>query len=114
DLAEAIARSPHLAFAGLMAYEAHLAGVPDDNPFAPMLDGAKRAMKRLARGPARAQRAAVLEELGRRGVSVPLFDGGGSGSAAWSAEDPSLTEVAAGSGFLDSHLFDGYRGLALT
>jgi D-serine deaminase-like pyridoxal phosphate-dependent protein len=113
DLAEAIGRSPHLVFAGLMAYEAHLAGLPDDNPFAPLLDAAKRAMKRLARGPVRAQRRAVVEELGRRGVNVPLFNGGGSGSIAWSAEDPSLTEVAAGSGFLDSHLFDGYRGLSL-
>ena len=44
---------------------------------------------------------------------MPLFNGGGTGSVAWSAEDPALTEVAAGSGFLDSHLFDGFRGLAL-
>lgn len=113
DFVEAIARAPGLVFGGLMAYEAHVAGLPDDNPFAPLLDGPKRAMKRFARGAVRAQRAAVVRELQRRGIAVPLFNGGGTGSVAWSAEDPALTEVAAGSGFLDSHLFDGYRGLAL-
>jgi D-serine deaminase-like pyridoxal phosphate-dependent protein len=46
-------------------------------------------------------------------MRIPLFNGGGTGSAGWSAADPSLTEVAAGSGFLDSHLFDGFRGLTL-
>jgi D-serine deaminase-like pyridoxal phosphate-dependent protein len=113
DLAEAVARSPHLVFAGLMAYEAHIAGVPDRNPFAPLLDGAKRAVKQLARGPARALRAEVRRAIEARGIAVPLFNGGGTGSVAWSADDPSLTEVAAGSGFLDSHLFDNFRGLAL-
>jgi D-serine deaminase-like pyridoxal phosphate-dependent protein len=113
DFAEAIARAPGLVFGGLMAYEAHVAGLPDDNPFAPLLDGPKRAMKRLARVAVRAQRAAVVAELARRGVALPLFNGGGTGSVAWSVEDPALTEVAAGSGFLDSHLFDGFRGLTL-
>jgi len=113
DLAEAARRSPHLTFAGLLAYEAHIAGVPDHSPLAPLLDGPKRALKRLARGPARAQRMEVRRALERRGIDVPLFNGGGTGSVAWSADDPALTEVAAGSGFLDSHLFDGFDGLAL-
>jgi D-serine deaminase-like pyridoxal phosphate-dependent protein len=113
ELAEAVQRSPHLTFAGLMAYEAHIAGVPDHNPLAPLLDGAKRALKRLSRGPLREQRAAVRRALERRGIAVPLFNGGGTGSVAWSADDPALTEVAAGSGFVDSHLFDGFDGLAL-
>ena len=41
----------------------------------------------------------------------PLFNGGGTGTLAACAREPALTEVTAGSGFLDSHLFDGYRGL---
>jgi D-serine deaminase-like pyridoxal phosphate-dependent protein len=48
----------------------------------------------------------------RRGAPVPLFNGGGTGSVAFSVADPSLTEVTAGSGFLDSHLFDHYEGLS--
>jgi len=114
DLAERIARDAHLSFAGLLAYEAHLAGVADDDRGAPLASGAKRALKALARGPVREQRLALVREIERRGLGVPLFNGGGTGSVAWSAEDPALTEVAAGSGFLDSHLFDGFRGLALT
>ncbi len=61
----------------------------------------------------REQRLALVHALERRGLGVPLFNGGGTGSVGWSAEDPALTEVAAGSGFLDSHLFDGFRGLEL-
>jgi D-serine deaminase-like pyridoxal phosphate-dependent protein len=113
DLAERIAEDPNLVFAGLQAYEAHLAGIPDIDPLAPVAAAAKRALKSRARGPVRAQRAAILEALAERGLAVTLFNGGGTGSVAWSADDPSLTEVAAGSGFLDSHLFDGFEGLAL-
>jgi D-serine deaminase-like pyridoxal phosphate-dependent protein len=113
DLAERIARDPHLSFGGVQAYEAHLAGLPDVDPLAPVMAGARRLLKGLAREPVRAQRQAIARELDRRGIAVPLFNGGGTGSAAWSAADPALTEVAAGSGFLDSHLFDGYRGLSL-
>jgi D-serine deaminase-like pyridoxal phosphate-dependent protein len=111
---ERVLGDPHLAFAGLLAYEAHIAGVPDHNLIAPALDALKRAMKRLAQGPAREQRAAIVAELARRGIAVPLFNGGGTGSVAWSSADPALTEVAAGSGFLDSHLFDGFEGLPLS
>jgi D-serine deaminase-like pyridoxal phosphate-dependent protein len=60
-----------------------------------------------------ALRREIKAELARRGLSIPLFNGGGTGSVAWSVQDPTLTEVTAGSGFLDSHLFDHYRGLAL-
>jgi D-serine deaminase-like pyridoxal phosphate-dependent protein len=113
DLAERIAADPHLSFGGLLAYEAHLAGLPDMDPHAPVLAGARRIVKGLAREPVRAQRAAIVRELGRRGIALPLFNGGGTGSVAWSAGDPALTEVAAGSGFVDSHLFDGFSGLSL-
>ncbi|APR74854.1 L-gulono-1,4-lactone oxidase [Minicystis rosea] len=112
-LAQAVHEHPHLGFAGLMAYEAHIAGMPDHNAVAPLLDAPKRAVKQLARGPARALRAEVRRAVERRGLAVPLFNGGGTGSVAWSVDDPTLTEVAAGSGFVDSHLFDGYDGLTL-
>jgi D-serine deaminase-like pyridoxal phosphate-dependent protein len=110
---EAILADRRLAFGGLLAYEAHLAGIPDVDARAPVQAGVKRALKALAREPVRAQRRAIARELERRGIALPLFDGGGTGSVAWSAEDPVLSEVAVGSGFLDSHLFDGFRGLAL-
>jgi D-serine deaminase-like pyridoxal phosphate-dependent protein len=104
---ERVQSDPHLSFAGLQAYEAQLAGVQD-------VDRLARAMKRLAREAVRRQREGIVSELARRGIAILLFNGGGTGSVGWSADDPSLSEVAAGSGFLDSHLFDGYRGVELT
>jgi D-serine deaminase-like pyridoxal phosphate-dependent protein len=59
------------------------------------------------------QRAAVARELEAAGLKPALFNGGGTGSLAACAREAALTEVTAGSGFLDSHLFDGYRGLRL-
>jgi D-serine deaminase-like pyridoxal phosphate-dependent protein len=113
DFVERVAGDRHLVFAGLLAYEAHLAGIPDVDASSPLMAGVRRVVKRLARGPVRVQRQAILAELTRRGIAVPLFNGGGTGSAGWSAADPALTEIAAGSGFVDSHLFDGYSGLTL-
>jgi D-serine deaminase-like pyridoxal phosphate-dependent protein len=113
DLAERAASTPGLAFGGLMAYEAHIAGVGDDVPGARLANAAKRAMKRAARAQALALRAEVASELERRGLAIAIFNGGGTGSVGFSARDPSLTEVTAGSGFLDAHLFDHYAGLDL-
>lgn len=113
DFIEAACARPHLVLGGLLAYEAHIAGL-SDGPQALDWKGAQaRMFKRIARGAVVAQRAAIVAALGQRGIAIPLFNGGGSGSVAFSVADPSLTEVAAGSGFLDSHLFDHYEGLAL-
>ena len=97
----------------MLAYEAHIAGLPDGSRTDPLKSSVMRALKSVARRPVADLRAAIVAELSRRGVAVPLFNGGGTGSVAWSAKDPALTEVAAGSGILDSHLFDHYRGLTL-
>ena len=53
------------------------------------------------------------QALREAGLTPTLFNGGGTGSLAACASEASLTEVTAGSGFVDSHLFDGYRGLGL-
>lgn len=111
DFVERVQSTPGLRFAGLLAYEAHIAGVPDPSPLAGLMHGPKRLVKALSRAPALAQRRAIVAELARRRIALPLFNGGGSGSVDWSSADPALTEVAAGSGFLDSHLFDAYRSL---
>jgi len=108
----------HLTFAGLMGYEAQIAGLPDaagaSEPFGTGV--AKSAMKALSRRDVAQRRADVARALEQGGLygDHPLFNGGGTGSLASSAREPALTELTAGSGFLDSHLFDGYRGLALT
>ena len=97
-----------------LAYEAQIAGLTDDNPFARALDWPKRLLKQLSRRDVEARRAAVGDALARAGLDCALYNGGGTGSLAWCSGESALTEVTAGSGFLCSHLFDYYhQGLAL-
>lgn len=94
-----------LSFGGLLAYEAHIAGLADTL--------ATRAMKVFVRGSLISHRRAVADALAREGIVLPLFNGGGTGSIGWTADEGPITEVAAGSGFLTSHLFDRYQDLRL-
>ncbi len=111
SLAAKIDRAPGLSFAGVLAYEAQVAGVADGDPSAPWAARARHLVRRGLEADARARRRAIVAELAHSGLRAELFNGGGSGSLAWSAADPSLTEVAVGSAFLGSHLFDGYLDL---
>jgi D-serine deaminase-like pyridoxal phosphate-dependent protein len=113
--ARRIAGFAHLRFHGLMGYEAQIAGLPDfSRGKNGVADGAKRAMKALSRTDVAKTRAAIVAALRAAGLAPALFNGGGTGSVASAVREDALTEVTAGSGFVDSHLFDGYRGLALT
>ncbi len=104
-LARAARPLDRVRIVGIMAYEAHVAGTPDTLT--------TRAFKRLARPAVRRQRAAIVDALRAAGEAVELVNGGGTGSVGWSSRDAALTEVAAGSGVLCSHLFDSYDGLDL-
>lgn len=116
-LARKIAEEPVLELAGLMGYEAHVAGLPDDGRLASWQNPLKRWIKErswpdivVRRGEAvRALRAAGLVSAS----GVWSCNGGGSGSVDRTAQDPSVTEITIGSGLLVGHLFDGYRGLEL-
>jgi D-serine deaminase-like pyridoxal phosphate-dependent protein len=105
-LARRAAAGEGLRFLGVMAYEAQLAGVPDASVVA-------RAMKCGSAVDVARRRAEVSRALVEAQLRPEVFNGGGTGSLATSVSDPSLTEVTVGSGFLDSHLFDGYRGHVL-
>ncbi len=110
--ADRLTARPRLRLHGVMAYEAHIAGVGDANPFARLMDAPKRAMKLAARKQLESTRQAIARALAERGHRLTLFNGGGTGSLAWTPHEPSLTEVSAGSGFLDSHLFDYFRDVS--
>jgi D-serine deaminase-like pyridoxal phosphate-dependent protein len=105
-LARQVSRTDGLRFHGVMAYEAQIAGVPDDG-------AAVRMMKGASRSDVAHTRARVASALREAGLPATVFNGGGTGSVAACAREAALTEVTAGSGFLDSHLFDRYRGLRL-
>jgi D-serine deaminase-like pyridoxal phosphate-dependent protein len=111
-LARAARAIPSVRVVGLMAYEAHVAGVPD-TAASLAKTAAVRAMKALAVPGVLDLRRRSVEALRSEGVDLQLVNGGGTGSMDATARDPSVTEVAVGSGFLCSHLFDGYLGLDL-
>ena len=102
-LADHVAARPELRFDGIMAYEAQIAGLSD-------ADLGSRVLKTLSRPRVLEMRAALVEALGARGLGPLIVNGGGTGSLDANAREPALTEIAAGSGFLASHLFDRYRG----
>jgi len=113
NLADSVGDHPHLRFAGVMGYEAQVAGLQDANPFAPLLNPAKRLIRRGSLPSVARTRHQIAEALAARGLACEIFNGGGTGSVDTSTTEAALTEVTAGSGFLDSHLFDYYRDLTL-
>lgn len=105
--AEFITSAPAFRLVGVMGYEAQIAGVTDDHAII-------RAMKRLSQQQIRARRqhmvAAVEHVLAQRGMPPLAFvNGGGTGSMESTTNDPSVTEIAAGSGLYGPHLFDRYE-----
>lgn len=103
---DAVLASPELRLAGVMGYEAQVAGLGDASPFAPMLNGAKRFLKKRSVADVAAKREEVANLLEKRGIALEFFNGGGTGSLETTTQEPWLSEVTAGSGFLQSHLFD--------
>lgn len=105
-LARKIADTRGLSFHGVMGYEGQIAGVDDVRAIA-------RVVKARSKIDVAKTRAEIATELERAGLAPKIFNGGGSGSLVSSTKEAALTEVSAGSGFLDSHLFDHYRHLDL-
>ncbi len=98
---------------GLMAYEAQVAGLPDETPFSRALNPVRRAIKRVSVPHVAGVRRAAVDAMRAAGVRVSIVNGGGTGSVHSTATEPWVTEVTAGSGFLCSLLFDYYRESAL-
>ncbi len=107
-LLDAIVDRGELRLSGVMGYEAQIAGVGDENPFAPLLNPAKKLIKLQSVKDVARKRREVAELLLRRGIAIDFFNGGGTGSIRTTARESWVSEVTAGSGFLQSHLFDYY------
>lgn len=105
--ADAAAR-PGIELAGLMAYEAHIAGVGDAPPRRRAYGAAIRAMQRASARELAARRAAVVAAVRAVG-DLEFVNGGGTGSVERTAAEAAVTEVTAGSGLYGPTLFDAYR-----
>jgi D-serine deaminase-like pyridoxal phosphate-dependent protein len=106
-LAARVVARPGFRLVGMMCYEAHIAGVGDAPPGAPVRGRAIRLIQRRSLLELRERRAAAVRAV-RAYADLEFVNGGGTGSIATTAADDSVTEVAAGSGLYGPTLFDGY------
>jgi D-serine deaminase-like pyridoxal phosphate-dependent protein len=108
-LAAAIVARPGLRLAGLMAYEAQIAGVGDNPAGQPLQAMAIRYLQRKSGAELAGRRAAIVAAV-RAVAPVEFVNGGGTGSVEKTAAEPAVTEIGAGSGLYQPRLFDSYRG----
>lgn len=108
-LVRRIASSPHLLLDGLMGYEAQIAGVGDRYPGAWVKNLLVRLLKRHSGRVVAERRAELVQAVRELGIPLRFVNGGGTGSLATTALDPSVTEVTVGSGLYAPALFDLYR-----
>jgi D-serine deaminase-like pyridoxal phosphate-dependent protein len=109
-LARRIAQQPDaLRLVGLLGYEAQLAGPQDDVPGRALESVVLRTLKRRSLAELIARRGATVAALRDAGFALEYVNGGGTGSLAKTAGDPSVTELAAGSGLYAPALFDHFR-----
>ncbi len=106
-LARAIAVRPGFRLVGIMSYEAQIAGVANRPPGRPTRGRLLDWMQRSSFAELLERRGAVVAAV-REIADLEFVNGGGTGSLERTASDPSVTEIAAGSGLFGPHLFDGY------
>ena len=107
-LAKAIVARPGLRLAGMMAYEAQIAGVGDNPPGKPAYAKVIQAMQARSVVELAARRAAIVAAI-RAVAPLDFVNGGGTGSIATTAAEPAVSEIGAGSGLYQPGLFDAYR-----
>lgn len=102
-LAEAVIARRGFRLVGMMAYEAQIAGVTNAGAGKTPI----RMMQRASADELRERRSEAVARV-RQVAELEFVNGGGTGSIESTHADPSVTEVAAGSGLFGPHLFDGY------
>jgi D-serine deaminase-like pyridoxal phosphate-dependent protein len=111
ELAAAILARPGLRLAGMLAYEAQIAGVGDNPPGRPLYARAVRMMQRMSASELAGRRAAIVAAV-REVAPLEFVNGGGTGSLERTAAEPAVTELGAGSGLYLPRLFDTYRAFS--
>ena len=94
---------------GVMGYEAQIAGVGEKLPGKHLQNSVVPWLKRYSIPQITRRRVSVVRDLERAGAKLRFVNGGGTGSICSTKKDPSVTELAVGSGFYSPHLFDYYN-----
>jgi len=113
-IAKRIEKSRLLELDGIMGYEAQIAGVTDQDPKQRLKSMVIRRLKSHSKKEVSKRRAdivhAVEQEIGRK---LRFVNGGGTGSLDSTGKEAVVTEMTAGSGFYNPHLFDKYANFQL-
>mgnify|MGYP002713010343 CR=1 FL=1 len=109
SLARQIADSPHLMLAGVMGYEAQIAGLGDANAQQKVMSRLIRTLKGRSIPEIAKRRGAIIETIQAEGIDLRFVNGGGTGSLHTTSQETAVTEVTAGSAFYAPLLFDHYR-----
>ena len=110
ELAHQIEKRPGVRLVGLMGYEGQIAGVQDAFSAAALRYPLVRLMQQVSKAELAQRRAEAVAAV-RAVADIEFVNGGGTGSVGFTASDPSVTEIAAGSGLYSPGLFDGYRSI---
>ena len=109
ELYSDIAKTSSVRLDGVMGYEAQIAGVGDKVPGKTLQNKAVPWLKRASIPLVARRRVAIVKALEQAGAQLKFVNGGGTGSIDSTQLDPSVTELAVGSGFYSPHLFDYYN-----
>lgn len=108
ELAATIGCEDGVALAGIMGYDAQIAGLPDRDPSnSAAMNAVIRRLKQRSKPVLRERRQSVARALDDE-YGIDLVNGGGTGSVEFTVDDPWVTEVTVGSGFYAPRLFDWY------
>ena len=112
ELASVIDDTSGVYLNAVMGYEAQIAGLGGRNPANSAAKNAViRRLKKRSKDTVLERRGDAVDALEEAGYEPGFVNGGGTGSLGFTAADPSVTEVAVGSGFYFPHLFDYHEGL---
>lgn len=106
---QAVKHHPQLQAVGAMTYEAQVAGLGDTSPHQRLINPVIRRIKSASMKWLEEYRRKIREAFATEQIDMEIFNGGGSGSLEQTATHQSLSEITAGSGFLQSHFFDHYE-----
>ena len=97
--------------AGIMAYEAQIAGVGNRVPGKRLRSAVISAMQRASAREIRERRGQIVAAVSEV-TELEFVNGGGTGSIESTGSEPAVTEIAAGSGFYAPTLFDNYSSFS--
>ena len=106
-LAREVIKRAGFTLAGMMSYEAQIAGVTNRPPGKPFRARTVDWMQSSSAKELLERRIKVVTAV-RELTDLEFVNGGGTGSLERTAADPAITEIAAGSGLFGPRLFDGY------